>query len=113
MRALPSDDDQIVGQSPAVGGGDPAAEADAGGGDHDVGVHVDQRLGVDAQLAVVGQRDHLDGRRAGDAGAALAQQRTQFVGAAGGGHRHPESGERRPLGLIHVSSVCSRMFPGD
>ena len=29
--------DQVVGQTPAVGGGDPAAEADARGGDHDVG----------------------------------------------------------------------------
>ena len=46
--------DQVGGQPPAVGGGDPAAEADACGGDHDVGVYVDQRFGMDSQLAVVG-----------------------------------------------------------
>ena len=62
------------------------------------------------QLIVVGQRHHLDGGGAGHAGPALAQQRAQLVGAAGRGHRHPKPGERCPVGLTHVSSVCSPCF---
>ena len=83
MRALLSARDQVGGQSPAVGGGDPAAQPDAGGRDDDVGWRGDQRLGVVVQFVVVGQRHHLDRGGAGHGRAASAQQRAQLVGASG------------------------------
>lgn len=48
---------QRVAEAPPVGGLDPAAEPDGGGGDHDIGSVVDQLLGGGEQLAVVGERD--------------------------------------------------------
>ena len=41
------------------------------------------------------------------------QQRAQFLGTSGGGHRHPKSGERCPIGLTHVSMCSQVMFPSD
>ena len=110
MRALPSATSQLVGQPPAVGRRDPAAEPDACGGDHNVGRHVDQRLGVCAQLVIVRQRHHGDRGRAGHGGAAALQQRAQFLGASGGGHRHPKAGERCPVRLTHVLCVVRSRF---
>ena len=72
-------------QPPAVGGLDPAAEADGGGGDDDVGRVVDQLLGGGEQFAVVGERHDPQGGRVQDGGAAPLEQRAEFVGAAGGG----------------------------
>ena len=109
--ALPSAAISSCGQPPTVGRGHPAAEADAGGGDHDVGRHVDQRLGVPPQLIVVGQRDHLDGRRAGDAvprgvrsSALSSSARRAEVTAT----RYPVSGAQS--GSLMPSCVCSPCF---
>ena len=64
--------EQVLAVAPAVGGLHPAAEADRGGGDRDVGRVVDQFLGGGEQLGVVGERDDPQGGRVQDGGAATA-----------------------------------------
>lgn len=102
--------DQLGGQPPPFRRGDPAAEADAGVRYQNVGRLGDQRLGVALQLVVLGQRDHVDGRRAADFGAVAAQQCAQLLGAARCRHGYPVAGQRRRVWLAHINCVCPFHF---
>ncbi|CAM5734099.1 hypothetical protein SALBM311S_05218 [Streptomyces alboniger] len=89
----PQPGQQVLSEAPAVGGLDPAAEADRGGGDHDVRRLVDDLLGRREQLAVVGELHDAQGGGMHDGGSAPLEQCAQLVGPARGGHPHGEARE--------------------
>ena len=93
---------QRLAEAPAVGGLDPAAEADRGGGDDDVGGLVDQFLGGGEEFAVVGERHDPQGGRVQDGGAAPLQQGAELVRPPCGGHPDGEARE----GPVPVRSVA-------
>ena len=84
---------QLVGDIPAVGGLDPAAEADPGGHHDHVGRLLDELRCHPAQFDIVDQRDDPDRRRVHDGGAATLQQRDEFFGPARRGHPDREAGQ--------------------
>ncbi len=101
--------EQGLAEPPPVGGLDPAAEADRGGGDHDVGRLVDQLLGGGEEFAVVGERHDAQGGRVLDDGAASLEQSPEFVGPTRGRHTHgePREGPQScPAGRRRSSSMA-------
>ena len=110
IRALDNAAVNRLRQSPAVGGGDPAAKSDTGRRDHDVWRIGHQSFCVAAQFVIVGQRDHGDRRGAGDGGAVAVQQRAQLAGTPRRGDCHPIAGERRRGWVIHMNYVCPPNF---
>jgi hypothetical protein len=98
---------QIVAQSPAVGGLDPAPETDRGRGDHDVRHLADELFRRAQQLAVVGELHDPQGRGVHDGGSAPLEQRAQLVGPARGRHTHGETRQgpvvRSLFFLVHGS----------
>jgi hypothetical protein len=105
--------EQGLAEPPPVGGLDPAAEADRGGGDHDVGRLVDQLLGGGEEFAVVGERHDAQGGRVLDDGAASLEQSPEFVGPTRGRHTHGEPREgaavlpdRSLLFVVHGSRLA-------
>jgi hypothetical protein len=93
-QVRPGDDlPQSVAQSPAFGRFEPAAHADAGIGDDDVGRVHQAAPGRLAQVDVVGQRHDAQGRCDHDSGASAFQQCGQFVAPPVGGNAHREAGQ--------------------
>jgi hypothetical protein len=91
---LAEDAQQVAAEPPALGRLHPAAEADGGGGDRHVGGAADQFLGGGEEFTVVGERHDPQCGGVDDVGPAPLEERAEFLGPAGGGHSHGETGQR-------------------
>ncbi|SCD62454.1 hypothetical protein GA0115235_105215 [Streptomyces sp. DpondAA-F4a] len=100
---------QPVADAPAVGGLDPAAEPDGGGGDHHVGHVVEQFLGGGEEFAVVRERHDPQRWRVQDRGAPAREERPQLLGATGCGHPDREARERPVLCVVVVHVRDTRL----
>ncbi len=96
-----------VADAPAVGGLDPAAEPDRGGGERHVRRVVDQVLGCGEEFAVVRERHDPQRRGVQDGGSAAAEEGAQLLGAAGRGHPDGEARE----GAVRCVVVLHGVFP--